>query len=195
MGTANLVTESELKQFAKMSTKDKEDRALFFATQLMRLSIETLRVYVSHGKADDAPSEPGNEVSDQEYRASVKELVSASIWLTLLDQTKTFGRSEWLEDFFFLTWDASDYLHQDLRSQDVLDKYPNKTQFKPTIRLLATNLCQQLKLGDREETLFFVGERIFDGRFDRAGLLQDALKAPAEDLIRLAKEPLPAIIA
>jgi hypothetical protein len=133
-------------------------------------------------------------MTEDEYRSVIKELLSLSILMTLVEQAREGERTEWLDNFFQRIFVSADHLYPKPTAEAVIDQYAPEVDLSDTCLAVAMSLGYKLQLPSDNDVTMGVGQRLFEAKHDRSTILRDALKASAGDLERLVREPLPMVI-
>lgn len=193
--STGILTEAELKQAEKMVDDDKSKRAMYFTTQLARHCFELTEQLIADFREVKPESNGGSmSMTEEEYRAVIKELLSLSILMTLLQQAREANRTPWLDNFFDRAFATADHVYPEPSCEAVIERYAPEAELSDTCLAIAMSLGYRLHLPSDNEVTMGIGQRLFEAQHDRSTILRDALKAPAADLERLVREPLPMVI-
>jgi hypothetical protein len=170
------------------SDKERRERAVCFVTVTGLVSLRLFRQYLDHCEVVDFEKDETPEpLEAQQHERSIKEIISISLWLTLVDQHQSNGAGapEFLKEFMVDCYAVADILYPEPRAKAVLDAYPSDQPPGVTCRLFSENMYSKLGRGKGvADAPVFLGQMLIDTRLDRARLLYDSLSQAMEDLHR-----------
>lgn len=184
----------ELTLLQPPTDSERHDRAVFFVSQISRLSLKLLTDCLHHCDGRMAAGTSGSTVrqplTPEAHQAVVKELTALSIWLAMECQART-GMEEWLEEFFQDSWFAADRIYEEPTSRQVLEWYPAKVDLDETCSSAALRLSLVLGVSNLvDDAIIYFADAIKQGEEARAKILHDALWKTPPERAKIVDEPI-----
>ncbi|HEY9676615.1 MAG TPA: hypothetical protein V6C76_01340 [Drouetiella sp.] len=170
---------------------DLRARVLFLTAGIGILSSKLLKTYMDH--CDEAVQSAGvqveSKVTMETYSATVKELLTVSIWLTLFEQAAFNTIPEWFKEFILSCHMVADKVQPAPTSKEIEQKYDFREPIPDICTQVAINLCMQLELGTTApDALIYLGDLLLQAKPERAELVQFALTQPVAVLDQRIKD-------
>jgi hypothetical protein len=169
---------------------DSRARILFLTAGIGILSSKLLKEYMDH--CDEAVinlgTKPESGTTMEQYSATVKELLTIGIWLTLFEQAD-HEIPTWFKEFVINCHAVADRVQPNPTAKETDEKYNLNAPIPEICTEVAINLCMQLNLGaTANDALIYLGELLQKAKPERAELLEFALTQPVAALDQRIKQ-------
>jgi hypothetical protein len=171
-------------QLKPKTEEELSERADFLVAALALWCSHALKTYIDHCGAKEtertgvAANIPFNQ---SEFDKASKELLTLSIWLTLLEQTGTIP--DWFKQFIGKCHDASNRLLPEPNSREISARYDFSQGILALCDTVSFHICMQMNLGTTsDDALIKLGNILSAGQKQRTKLLNFALTEPVSIL-------------
>jgi hypothetical protein len=179
-----------LDQHRPVDETDSRARILFLTAGIGILSSKLLKDYMDHCDAAVIDLGPKSEtaITMEQYSATVKELLTIGIWLTLFEQAD-HEIPQWFKEFVIGCHAVADKVQPKPTAKETDERYDLNAPIPEICTEVAINLCMQLNLGaTANDALIYLGELLMTAKPARAELLEFALTQSVPALDQRIKE-------
>jgi hypothetical protein len=160
---------------------DRRARELFLTAGVGILCSKILKQYMDHCEQASEGKVHAATTMEQ-YSATVKELLTISIWLTLFEQA-TQELPTWFKEFIIDCLAIADKVQPKPPAAETNKKYNMNSPVTEICTEVSISLCMELDFGaTANDALIYLGHLLAEARANRSELLEFALTQPVAAL-------------
>ncbi len=177
-----------LEQHRPSDEPDRRARELFLTAGVGILCSKILKEYMDHCEQASTEGKTHKATTMEQYSATVKELLTISIWLTLFEQA-TQELPTWFKEFIIDCHAIADKVQPKPPAAETNRKYNMNSPVTEICTEVSISLCMELDLGaTANDALIYLGDLLAGAQANRAELLEFALTQPVAALDQRIKQ-------